>query len=652
MPQSQPQGSFGIQLQGYNVLKELPRSSSRTRTYRIRPRLHDDLPRYMASEETCYVLKCISVTGAGHKPKSRGAANESQVLREMSALVKLRHSNLVPCHKVFLQDGRVCTMMGSMDTGSLQDVIAGLNKGLDGFEDFKDLSAPAGAVRFEPRLIWHFLIQALEGLERVHRCSIIHRALKPSNLLLEPETCYTHTDFRWRLKISDVAVPELLRRDNSKIPATKLRYMAPELLTASSPYDSKVRTARIARLSPLTPPPPAINPRAAEALAVPPNPMPMRASSPPPPRAFNQTDMWAIGCTLFEMLALRRAFQTAGDIASRTLSPLPADADGGLVALLEQLLSLDAEDRPSAAETLALPSVAERYADWPFAGWLIDGGSCDPTAEIEPVRYDANSDKTQKCWAQHPADGLWYLGQITSAISTTPADCFLVHFAELDDNALCWHDSIKPFRQAPSAGRNRSAPRSPATLKSGVVVGFGKTDVVKVRVPVPLEDALSSIPDDFDSDKSDTEDCGASGGTSKRGGLSGLAPRISMLGRLLPSPFTDGGESITGIATWSGRTNQRSVGEELALWRRAAPSSTAPPAPKIRPNSAPAVSERKTPEPSRREASRRYDDSQSIATFKPFGQASTRSANAGSVVTREAADMREQRKKSSACAIL
>lgn len=283
MPQSQPQGSFGIQLQGYNVLKELPRSSSRTRTYRIRPRLHDDLPRYMASEETCYVLKCISVTGAGHKPKSRGAANESQVLREMSALIKLRHSNLVPCHKVFLQDGRVWTMMGSMDTGSLQDVIAGLNKGLDRFEDFKDLSAPAGAVRFEPRLIWHFLIQALEGLERLHRCSIIHRALKPSNLLLEPETCYTHTDFRWRLKISDVAVPELLRRDNSKIPATRLRYMAPELLAASSPYDSKVRTARIARLSPLTPPPPAINPRAAEALAVPPNPMPMRASSPPPP---------------------------------------------------------------------------------------------------------------------------------------------------------------------------------------------------------------------------------------------------------------------------------------------------------------------------------------------------------------------------------
>lgn len=237
MPQ---QGSFGIQLHGYQVLQELPRSSSRTRVYRVRPMLHEDLPRCMASEETCYVLKCVAITGAGQKPKSRGAANESQVLREVSALLKLRHSNIVPYHKVFTQDGRVCTMMGSMETASLRDVVAGLSKGQKWAEDFKDCNAPANTMRFEPRLIWHFLIQLLEGVDRLHRCSIVHRALKPSNLLLEPETCFTHPDFRWRLKISDVAVPELLRRDNFKIPAARLRYMAPELLAASAPYDWKV----------------------------------------------------------------------------------------------------------------------------------------------------------------------------------------------------------------------------------------------------------------------------------------------------------------------------------------------------------------------------------------------------------------------------
>jgi serine/threonine protein kinase len=249
----QPQGSFGIQLQGYQVLKELPRSSCRTRTYCIRPRLHDDLPRYMASEETCYVLKCMAITGAGQKAKSRGAANESQVLREMSALLKLRHSNLVPCHKVFLQDGRVCTMMGSMDAGSLEDVIAGLSKGLSGVKEFKDASAPPDVARFESRLIWHFVIQAIEAVEVLHKCSIIHRALKPSNLLLEPETCFTHTEFKWRLRISDVAVPELLRRDTSKIPASKLRYMAPELLASSSPYDCKVNLPKDARSPRLVP---------------------------------------------------------------------------------------------------------------------------------------------------------------------------------------------------------------------------------------------------------------------------------------------------------------------------------------------------------------------------------------------------------------
>jgi hypothetical protein len=370
--------------------------------------------------------------------------------------------------------------------------------------------------------------------------------------------------------------------------------------------------------------------------------------------------MWAVGCTLFEMLALRRAFRTAGDIASGTLNPLPSDTDAGLITLLELLLSFDPEARPTAADALALHSVAEKYADWPFAAWLADGDSSNP-----PIRYDAASDTSRRCWAQHPADGQWYVGQITSAIASTPADCFMVNFAELDDNTLCWHNSVRPFRQLPLAGTDASAPRSPASLKSGVVVGFGKADVLKVRGPVPLEDSLSSVADDFDSDKSDVEEGYLSGGTSKRGAMSGTAPRFSMLGRLLPSSFTDGAESIAGIATWSGRTNPRSVTEEFSGFggRRVAPAPTPPPpARTTRPNSAPAeVSDRKTPEPSKREPSRRVDDTQqTVGSLKPISggdsagfRVSSRSANAGSVATRDATDMREHpRKKSSACAIL
>jgi hypothetical protein len=371
--------------------------------------------------------------------------------------------------------------------------------------------------------------------------------------------------------------------------------------------------------------------------------------------------MWAIGCVLFEMLALRRAFQTASDIASRTLNPLPPDADAGLVALLEKLLSPDAESRPSAADALALPSVATRYADWPFAAWLLDGSTSEPAAESKIMRFDLESDTSRKCWAQHPVDGLWYLGQITSAIASTPNDAFMVHFAELDDDALCWHDSIKPFRQAPSAGLDACAPRSPASLKSGVVVGFGKADMLKARGPVPLEGSLSSLPDDFESDKSDTEDC-ASGGTSKRG-VSGTAPRFSMLGRLLPSSFTDGGDSIAGIANWSGRTNQRSVGEAALEFsvaaRRVAPAPTNAPAQKVRPNSAPVEkSGRKTPDASKRDVSRRFDE-QSVVSGKQLNGrdsmaalASSPSTKATSNATHKTGFTREPAKKSAACAIL
>ena len=54
-------GSFGIRLQGHEVLSEI-RSSARIRTYVVRPQLHDDVPSYMAKEEACYVLRCVTIS--------------------------------------------------------------------------------------------------------------------------------------------------------------------------------------------------------------------------------------------------------------------------------------------------------------------------------------------------------------------------------------------------------------------------------------------------------------------------------------------------------------------------------------------------------------------------------------------------------------
>ena len=186
------------------------------------------------------MLKCVEIGQIGTpKPKSRSNSTEAQLVREVNALLKLRHANLVPYYKVFVQDRRLCTMAGFCSLGSFHDLFEAIKSGLEWASEFC-VSSDTKEKAIAPRLVWHFLIQVLEGLEQLHKCSIIHRFIKPRNLLLEPETTFTHPDFKWRVRIADVAVPEMLRRD-AKLRPQKVRYLAPELISGNSPFDVKVR---------------------------------------------------------------------------------------------------------------------------------------------------------------------------------------------------------------------------------------------------------------------------------------------------------------------------------------------------------------------------------------------------------------------------
>jgi len=233
-------GEFGIRLHGHEVLAELPSPSARTRSYVVRPHLHDDVPTYMAKEEPCYVLKCVEIASSVEKGRQRlrWSAHIAMALRETHTLLKLRHANLVSYYKSFVHEGRLCTMMSHLETGSLHDLFAGLREGAEWTTPFCAAGEPAVVA---PKLAWHLLLQTVEGLHKLHCSSIVHRAIKPSNLLLEPETVFAHPEFKWRLKISDVAVPEVLRSETHMPSPQSVRYMAPELVTGQTPYDERVR---------------------------------------------------------------------------------------------------------------------------------------------------------------------------------------------------------------------------------------------------------------------------------------------------------------------------------------------------------------------------------------------------------------------------
>ena len=168
----------------------------------------------------------------------------------------------------------------------------------------------------ERRLV-AILIHTCHGLQAAHDAGIIHRDIKPGNLLLQPDDL---------VKITDFGVSRT--QDQTTLTQTGMvmgtaQYLAPELALGR----------------PATP----------------------------------QSDLYALGIIAFEALVGRRPFTAATpvDIAVAQVNdpvpPLPASISPGLTALVGDLLEKNPKRRPASADRLAgllgnlrLPSVTER----------------------------------------------------------------------------------------------------------------------------------------------------------------------------------------------------------------------------------------------------------------------------------------------------
>jgi serine/threonine-protein kinase len=132
-----------------------------------------------------YILTRIGVGGMGEVYKATQVALSRQValkilapeltadptyvqrfLSEARAAARLNHPNVISVHEVGEENGIYYLSMEHVGGGSVQDLISGPNK------------------KLEPRRATEIILQAARALEYAEKAGIVHRDIKPDNLML------------------------------------------------------------------------------------------------------------------------------------------------------------------------------------------------------------------------------------------------------------------------------------------------------------------------------------------------------------------------------------------------------------------------------------------------------------------------------------
>jgi serine/threonine protein kinase len=209
---------------------------------------------------------------------------EAVVRREIAVMKKLRHKNIVPLIEVLDNDDaeKVYLVMKYVDNGTMVHVRGDLT--------CNPLPLPTAT---------RYLRQIVSGLSYLHNHGVIHRDLKPDNIMLDTKGVVYLTDF---------GVSDIVASASAGISGTEGTpiFLAPELLNA--PGDDAARI-----------------------------------SGPP-------VDVWALGVTFYFAVFGKAPFEgrTWTEIANSvtTKSPdFPADADKNWISVLSQLLEKDPTKR-------------------------------------------------------------------------------------------------------------------------------------------------------------------------------------------------------------------------------------------------------------------------------------------------------------------
>lgn len=200
------------------------------------------------------------------------AAMVERFLREGEALRRLNHPNIVKCRESFESEGRFYLVLDYVGGGSLRSRLR------------------EGPI--QPELAINWMLDVADALTRAHRLQIVHRDVKPDNILLSEDGYARLTDF-------GVAHLGGLWAPMTQVGTAlgTVEYMSPEVCQGLP--------------------------------------------------AAPDHDIWAFGITLYELLTGRPPFSGAGPgatilaILSQEAGPLPEHFSPGLQGLLSKLLAKD-----------------------------------------------------------------------------------------------------------------------------------------------------------------------------------------------------------------------------------------------------------------------------------------------------------------------
>ncbi|KAG1690553.1 hypothetical protein DVH05_028056 [Phytophthora capsici] len=255
------------------------------------------------------------------------AKEKDQSFREVELLAKLKHPNVVEYMENFVVDNVLHIVMAYCDGGDL----AGKIKQQQTLREVivspdNDRADSRGYFPISQVLDW--FVQMAMAIKYLHGQRVLHRDLKASNVFLTTENV---------VKLGDFGIAKTLDStlDQAKTVVGTPYYMSPEVCE-SKPYSYA-------------------------------------------------SDVWSLGCVLYEMLALRHAFDAPNiltlilKIVQQDFAPLPPHYDREVSDLLRKLLDKDPERRPSMEEIFAMPYIRRH-----MEGLMASGGSLKVTV-VNPV---------------------------------------------------------------------------------------------------------------------------------------------------------------------------------------------------------------------------------------------------------------------------
>ena len=159
--------------------------------------------------------------------------------------------------------------------------------------------------RMSEQDVWALIKDVSAGLEYLHKMDIVHRDIKPDNILRNDQGVYVISDFGLSQKMRSTLRKASARSNNNKDSMSgTVGYMAPEMFSAK-------------------------------------------------PNAVKATDIWALGATIYEVITGEMPFCGQGgvmELHGAELPDLPSNYGATLSNLMHRCLSKDPWDRPTAKE--------------------------------------------------------------------------------------------------------------------------------------------------------------------------------------------------------------------------------------------------------------------------------------------------------------